>query len=155
MGRPSLYTPELAAAICERLSQGETLVAICRADGMPDPATVWRWREEREDFRNSYARAREAQADVLAEQTISLADEVEGTQDANVVAAARLRVDTRKWFASKMRPRVYGERQTVEHEGQVAVRHFVEVPPDAGSIEQWLSGASASGGPDPAPSTSS
>ncbi len=42
-GRPSRYTPELAAKICRRLAKGETLRAICRDPAMPDKATVLRW----------------------------------------------------------------------------------------------------------------
>ena len=43
MGRPSLYSPELITTICDRLSKGEPLAAICRDEGMPDPATIWQW----------------------------------------------------------------------------------------------------------------
>ncbi len=42
-GRPSRYTPELAANFCRRLAEGETLRAICRDPAMPDKATVLRW----------------------------------------------------------------------------------------------------------------
>ncbi len=42
-GRPSLYTEPLAAKICLRLAEGETLRSICRDGAMPDKATVLRW----------------------------------------------------------------------------------------------------------------
>ena len=42
-GRPSLYTKALAAKICLRLAEGETLRSICRDKAMPDKATVLRW----------------------------------------------------------------------------------------------------------------
>ncbi len=42
-GRPSLYTEALAAKICRRLAEGESLRAICRDKAMPDEATVPRW----------------------------------------------------------------------------------------------------------------
>lgn len=148
MGRQSTYTPELAAAICERLSQGETLLSICRDEAMPGLTTVKRWLLANDEFRTLYARAREEQADTLAEQALDVADNSTGDW-----ARDRLRVDTRKWFASKMRPRVYGERQTVEHEG--SVNHFVmQVPTSAGTIDEWLK-QSSSGVLDPARSTSS
>ncbi len=37
-GRPSLYTKALAAKLCLRLAEGETLRAICRDGAMPDKA---------------------------------------------------------------------------------------------------------------------
>ncbi len=42
-GRPSLYTESLAARICRRLAEGESLRAICADKVMPDKATVLRW----------------------------------------------------------------------------------------------------------------
>ncbi len=56
IGRPSLYTEALAAKICRRLAEGETLRAICRDTAMPDKATVLRWLadKKRADFRDQY-----------------------------------------------------------------------------------------------------
>lgn len=41
MPRPSTYTPELADLICERLANGESLLQVCRDDGMPSKATIY------------------------------------------------------------------------------------------------------------------
>lgn len=99
-------------------------------------------------FGNDYARARELQAETFADQVVTIADECE---DAN---HARVRVDARKWAASKILPKKYGERQTVEHEG--SLNHFVvQVPASAGSIDEWLKSTSSSGAPAPGPSSTS
>lgn len=80
-----------------------------------------------------YARAREAQADKFAEDIISIADD--GARDTyidengntrtdqDVIARSRLRVDARKWLASKMAPKKYGERteSEVTHKGGFTV----------------------------------
>ena len=59
-GRPSIFSPELAALLCERLAGGETLRAICRDADMPDERTVRRWAlDDVEGFAGHYARARE------------------------------------------------------------------------------------------------
>lgn len=42
-GRPTKYTPDLAASICERLISGESLTSICAAEGMPKRTTVISW----------------------------------------------------------------------------------------------------------------
>jgi hypothetical protein len=59
-----------------------------------------------------YARAREERADLLAKEILEIADAP--CKDAVEVAHARNRLDTRKWLASKLAPRKYGDR--VEHD---------------------------------------
>jgi len=139
VSRPSDYTEDLAASICVRLADGESLKAICAAEGMPHRATVFRWLAAHERFRDMYARAREEQADTLADELVAIADEVsvtvkhEGEEvklalDATGVAHSRLRVDTRKWVAAKLKPRKYGDK--VQNEN---VNMNVEM-----THEQWL-----------------
>jgi hypothetical protein len=112
MGRPSLYTPELADAICERLSNGESLNAICAADGMPSEAAVRLWAlDDRDGFAAKYARARELQAHALAELAVTEAAK------ASDAALGRLAFDARRWFAGKVAPKHYGEKVTAEHTG--------------------------------------
>lgn len=119
MGRPSDYGPEIAALICSRLADGNSLRTICKADDMPDARTVYRWLESHEEFRQQYARAREDQADALAEEILEIADDSAAdyveTDDgprlnSEHVQRSRLRVDARKWLASKMAPKKYGDK---------------------------------------------
>lgn len=112
MGRPTDYTSELANAICESIADGQSLRSICQADDMPNKSTVFRWLAERQDFRDQYARAREAQADAIVEEILEIADNA-GLSEAFEVQQARLRVDARKWLASKLKPRVYGDKLEV------------------------------------------
>ena len=74
MGRPSSFTQEIADDICERLINGESLRTISNQDGMPHPATICRWLDANLAFRERYSRARELQADILAAETLTLAD---------------------------------------------------------------------------------
>jgi hypothetical protein len=58
MGRPGIYSDELAAEICERLASGESLAAICRDERMPSRKVVHEWiADDRDGFRDKYARA--------------------------------------------------------------------------------------------------
>lgn len=119
-GRPSKYTKALGALICERMCDGESLRKICEDRDMPSRSMVFRWLERDEAFRDQYARAREAQADKYADELVDIADE--GTnENANII---RLRMDARKWAASKMAPKKYGDKLTNEHEhtGEITVR---------------------------------
>lgn len=147
MGRPTDYTPAIADAICERLADGESLRAICSSDDMPNRATVFRWLARDEEFRGQYARAREAQADAIADEIVFIADApleavttlekmvavaqggnmgsalepVTETHTKDAVERSKLMVDARKWFAGKLNPKKYGPR--IEHDGSIGLRH--------------------------------
>lgn len=125
MGRPSKFTQELADQICTRLAEGESLRAICRPEGnddesMPHIGTILRWVGENPGFREQYTRAREVQAETLADEIITISDGSKfADDDATQIARARLRVDTRKWVASKLLPKKYGDKVEVEHSGSL------------------------------------
>ncbi|OAP40365.1 hypothetical protein AU381_00105 [Sinorhizobium glycinis] len=112
-GRPTEYTPELAAKIVERIASGDSLRKICRSVDMPHESTVRLWAtQDRNGFYTQYTRAREAQMDSLAEDLLEIADD-----DKNDVNRARLRVDTRKWLMSKIAPKRFGDRVAKEISG--------------------------------------
>lgn len=121
-GRPTKYSRELANTICDRITNGDSLASITREDDMPSPSTVYRWLLEHEDFQQMYTRAREDQADTLADQIIAISEEkpmlriISDSEtieklDPTGVSHNRNRIDARKWIAAKLKPRKYGERQ--------------------------------------------
>jgi hypothetical protein len=119
-----MYAAETATRICIEISAGRSLRSICADEGMPDKATVFRWLAEHGDFRDQYARAREAQADAMLEEIIEISDD--GSNDTytdengatrteqDVIARSRLRVDARKWAMSKMAPKKYGDKLDID-----------------------------------------
>lgn len=124
LGRPTVYSERLAAGICAELAMGRSLRSVCRSDDMPGLETVFRWLREKPDFREQYAQAKSESADALVEEMIDIADD--GTNDfietedgvkfnSEHVQRSRLRVDTRKWIASKLKPKRYGERLDMNH----------------------------------------
>jgi transcriptional regulator with PAS, ATPase and Fis domain len=129
MGRKSTFTQEMADKICKKLSQGESLRTIMKADGMPDISTVYDWLNKFPAFADQYARAREEQAETMADEIVSIADETPQTVmvldkngdaldiklDSAYIQWQRQRIDARKWTASKLRPKKYGDR--VVHAG--------------------------------------
>jgi hypothetical protein len=135
-GRPSDYTEETALLICLRLSDGESLRAICADEGMPDKTTVFRWLSKHEEFRTQYAKAREEQADALFDEIIDIADDgsndwmerknadgdnIGWTENGEALRRSALRVDARKWIVSKLLPKKYGDKQQVDHSGSIKV----------------------------------
>jgi hypothetical protein len=107
MGRPSKFSDKLADKICERIADGESLRAICADKNVPGKRTVMTWLSRNENFRHQYAQAREEQADFYADEIIEIADNEADTN------RARVRIDARKWKASKMAPKKYGDYQRV------------------------------------------
>lgn len=136
MGRPSAYSEEIAEIICDRLADGESLRAICREDEMPDRRTVLRWLESNETFAAKCARAREAQAEYLAEETIEIADTA---VDADSASAAKVRVAARQWFASKVAPKKYGDRTTLAGDKDNPLNQSLTVTLKLGEHEDRIS----------------
>lgn len=128
MGRPGEFTQEVADLICAGLMEGYSLRKICASDEMPACSTVYKWLIENQSFSEQYTRAREVQADVMADEIIDISDD--GSNDTyedddghkktdyDVIARSRLRVDSRKWIASKLKPKKYGDKVTAEHTGE-------------------------------------
>ena len=117
--------------ICEKIADGMSLRDICLEDGAPHRSTVFRWLSQHPDFNDQYGRAREAQAELLADELMAISDDgqndtyldEDGKQrtDHDVIARSKLRVDTRKWIASKLKPKVYGDRQQLDISGTLAI----------------------------------
>ena len=126
-GRPTIYSEELAAEICSQLSQGIALRTVCKEENMPGTTTVFRWLAAHSEFRDQYARAKAESADAMAEDMLAIADEIEDKiigndrSDGARVQAQKVRVDTRKWLASKLQPKKYGDRLEVVPPGGEAL----------------------------------
>lgn len=119
MAQESTYTPELADEICERIANGETLREITREPHMPSYRSVYRWREANPEFASRLAHARECGGDVIAEETIAIADDTahdtlhtdSGERpNSEWIARSKLRVDTRLKLLAVWFPRKYGQR---------------------------------------------
>jgi len=121
-------TPELSDKICDELIEGRSLRSICKDEGMPSVGTVMRWLAKNDDFCKQYAYARDAQADTIFDETLEIADnstdDIEIIQSSengsrpaikhSAIARARLQIDTRKWYAGKLKPKKYGDSQTIK-----------------------------------------
>lgn len=125
VGRPSKYSDEMAEKICELIASGMSLRAVCSQDSMPSAVSVCKWLSENEEFSKQYARAREEQADSFADEIIDIADSV--APEAGEVAKAKLQIDARKWKASKMAPKKYGDKVEQQITGNLAIQADVKL----------------------------
>jgi hypothetical protein len=123
MARTCSYTKEIGDEICESIASGNSLRATCLPEHMPNKTTVIRWllaehNPDLDQFRTQYAQAREVQYQLMADELMEIADD--GTNDyvfnnteegdaarinPEAIGRSRLRVDTRKWFMSKVLPK--------------------------------------------------
>ncbi|NLR74221.1 terminase small subunit-like protein [Leeia aquatica] len=95
------YDPALAARVCAGLAEGLPLARVCRKRGLPALAVVLGWLQSEAEFRQQYQLARSVQLDALAEDMVEIADAAQGLDNAGV-AAAKLRVEVRKWRAAQL-----------------------------------------------------
>lgn len=122
-GRPSSYRLATALMICDRLTERDpetnrlrALREICLDEDMPSERTVYNWLAEQPEFLRHYTRARDAVAEMVANDIVSISDEELDPQ------RARVRIDARKWWVSKVAPKKYGDKVEHEHTGSLNVR---------------------------------
>lgn len=120
-GRPSSYKLATALMICDRLTERDpetnrlrALREICLDEDMPHEATVYRWLEANDEFREHYVRAREALAEMMANDIVCISDTELDPQ------RARVRIEARKWWVSKVAPKKYGDKIDVKLDGTEA-----------------------------------
>lgn len=135
-GRPTKFTPSLALSICERIADGESLRSICSDDTMPAKSTVMAWLADdaHQEFRTKYALAREIQADGFVDEMVEIADdgsndwmqknfgeETRWVENGEALRRSQLRILTRQWIAEKLKPKKYGTKIDLNHDGKVAL----------------------------------
>lgn len=103
---------EMVDALLVQIEAGKSMREVCRMDGMPDHTTMIRWMRDDAALATKYARARMAQADVLFDRMEAVEEAVSsGQMDSH---AARVVLDSMRWRASKLAPKVYGDRLDVQ-----------------------------------------
>lgn len=172
IGRPSSFSADVGRKLCAELARGRSLRAICREEEWaPHVATVHRWLLDAVEaeasaplrsFRDQYAHARDLQADYLVDEALEIADDGTGDfrrtakghrLDHDHVSRSKLRVDTRRWMASILAPKRYGDRLKVSgdpeaplSQPQVVVRPelVIQDPADRSALQaivhRWIQG---------------
>lgn len=138
-GRPSKYTPELVAEICERLSVGETMRQICRDEHMPHWTQVYEWMARDEALSLRVAHAREAGFEALAEETLQISDtpvmgqkQVMGDKSTyttveDMLGHRRLQIETRLKLLACWSPKRYGNKVQVGGDGGAPIKVEAQV----------------------------
>lgn len=125
IARPTKYTPEVARLICDRISSHDIGTArLCEMyHDLPCKTYVYEWIAKYPEFEEMYKKAKNYQAFLMADSLDDIAFERrtyfdgEGNEklDPAWVNDKRLRIDTRKWIAAKLLPKVYGDNKNPDN----------------------------------------
>jgi len=138
-GDGSKYNQETADRILELMRTPMSLRRACIEVGVP-PSTVMHWKNDNPDFGAQYAIARQDQAEAYVDEIMDIADDNSRDKieivdkDGNIktvfnldhINRSRLRVDTRKWYASKVLPKLYGDKLQVDQTVQGSLELFID-----------------------------
>lgn len=123
-------------AILDHIAEGKSLRSICDTDGFPPISTFLTWVASDAELEKAYRFALEIRADVQHEEMMEIADDgrndwmevankngefIGWTLNKEAVARSKLRLDQRKWSASRMNPKKYGDKVDLNHGGKVQV----------------------------------
>jgi hypothetical protein len=73
-GRPTDYSEKLAFEFCLRVISGRSVASVCADLDMPSSTTVYRWQQEKPEFRDKLTYARDERTESYAERMVALAD---------------------------------------------------------------------------------
>jgi len=89
----------------------------------PSCSTIMKWKEGERGFSEGCARAKEAQAEFMADEILEIADDARNdwmemedkgnpgfALNGENIQRSRLRVESRKWLAAKLKPNRFGEK---------------------------------------------
>lgn len=110
-GRPTIRTPEIVEEVIRRVSEGELLVDVLRAEGMPGKTTWGDWCRGDEALADRFARARDDGEDAMAAGIRQIARG--GAGSSGEVARDKLIVDTELKLLAKFNPKRWGDRTTL------------------------------------------
>lgn len=117
MARPSIFTEKLGINICQRIMDGESLLKISRDNKMPNRSTIHAWLldETKKKFSNNYERAVNTRTENMFDELNEIAD-LQDKKESPM--RSRLRVDTRKWYLSKVMPKKFGDKMDLTSGGE-------------------------------------
>jgi hypothetical protein len=126
-GKPSPFDPMIDGfRICSMLVDGSSVRSVLKVPGMPSRQTFFTWLSLYPQLLDQYKQAIVMRAMILGEDIIDIADD--GSNDymqsndpenpgyrinGEAIQRSRLRVDSRKWVASRLIPKLYGDKVEV------------------------------------------
>ena len=140
MPTPIPYDESIADQVCDAVAtQSKGLAQIIHDLDLPiSPSLIYKWISLNPSFRERYARAKADQAQVLADEICAIADNTQTgeivtekgdgqieVKRADMLEHRKLRIESRKWLAAKLLPKVYGDKVQSEVSGEIAVKRVL------------------------------
>lgn len=131
-GRPTHYSAVLGQEICDAIaSSSKGTKRLCTDNPhWPCQDTLFTWLKKYPEFSEQYAQAKICQIELLVDEILEISDDASQDQYVNELGAlvsnppainrARLKVDSRKWLASKLVPKVYGNKIDIEGDNSMS-----------------------------------
>lgn len=121
MGKePIDWTDEMIDDLCAQVAGGASILSIAGKNGFPSYNSIYQRLAKDEKFAAKLGEARAAQQEHEADYCVQLADSCT-PEDWQV---AKLQIWARQWRAAKLAPKKYGDKQQVEHTGNLAHTHM-------------------------------
>lgn len=141
--KPVEYSDELADEICEAIgTDSKGIQALCNENPhWPTRKTIMKWIIKHPHFGDKYTKAKVHQVEAIVDEILDIADDTsrdtiikknkDGSEyevcNTEWINRSRLRVDTRKWLASKLAPKIYGEKiQNSSPESQSLLQNLID-----------------------------
>lgn len=104
--------------ILRDIGNGSSLTKAINKPGYPTYDSVQKYMRSHPEIKRLYDDAVEIRADYLAESLIDLSDapiplDLDGPQLSAWINQLKIKIDTRKWTAAKLRPKTWGEKMDV------------------------------------------
>lgn len=134
------YNSALAALICEDHAAGMSLANCCRRPGFPSRRTVAEWADNNPDFAETLNKCKLLYADSLVEEMLVIADDssddyrdvtrrdgsVERVFDHEHASRSKLRVDVRKFVASRLNRDQWGDSKHIDIDAKILNVHLTD-----------------------------
>lgn len=131
--RPIVFDEQIGRLVVLTLAAGASITDLCRRPGYPTPWVLRRWCDEHSDFALEIATAQQVRAGYLVDEAMMIADDDEGDYTSVIckngemelvfnhqhVNRAKLRVDTRKWVASRLFREAWGESKHINVDAKI------------------------------------
>ena len=120
-GRPTDYTPELAAKFCGYVATNAlSLKKICaKFDDIPSDTTISVWLAKYPEFRGQYLEAKENQALIIADELWDYVKDVPAiTEELNKFDKT---FRYHQWHLSKLAPKQFGDKKEIKSETTLIV----------------------------------
>jgi len=126
--RPHVYSEAMGQLVVDAIAGGLSLIAVCALPGFPTPRTLRKWCREYPEFERDVTTAEHIRAERLIDEALDIADDSSGDYvtvtrkdgreervfEHEHASRAKLRVEMRKWIASKLHRRVWGDSKQVD-----------------------------------------